>query len=90
MGKETLRALGRKALRTGGKILKEIAENPPTETNDIISKHLTDSTRNIIKKLRGVDRKRKRASSAPRNAKRKKTKTKSALLGSTIRCDIAS
>ena len=41
MGKETLKALGREALRTGGKILIDIAENPQTETKDI-SKHVTD------------------------------------------------
>jgi len=51
MGKETLRALGREALRTGGKILTDIAENPQTETKDI-SKHVTDSIQNIIKTLR--------------------------------------
>jgi len=90
MGKEKLKALGREALRTGGKILKDITENPQAETQDIISKHVTGSTQNIIKKLRGGGRKRKRALSALRNAKRKKTKTKRALLGSTIRCDIFS
>ena len=37
MGKETLKALGREALRTGGKILTDIAENPQAETQDIIS-----------------------------------------------------
>jgi len=41
MGKETLKVLGREALRTGGKILTDIAENPQTETKDI-SKHVTD------------------------------------------------
>jgi len=71
MVKETLKALGHEALRTGGKIQTDIAENPQAETKDI-SKHVTGSTQNIIKKLRGGGRKRKRASSAPRNAKRKK------------------
>jgi hypothetical protein len=32
MGKETLSALGREALRTGGKIPTDIAENPLAET----------------------------------------------------------
>jgi len=44
MGKETLKALGREALRTGGKILTDIAENPQAETQDIISKHVTNYT----------------------------------------------
>jgi len=49
MGKETLRALGREALSTGGKILEDIAENHQAGTHDIVSKHVTDSTQNIIK-----------------------------------------
>jgi hypothetical protein len=82
MGKETLKALGREALRTGGKILTDIAEKTPqTETRDIISKHVTDSTQNIIKKLRGGGRKRKRAS---------KLKIKSRRRSNTIRRDIFS
>jgi len=51
-GEEMLKALVREALRTGCKILTDIAENPQTETKDI-SKHVTDSIQNIIKKLRG-------------------------------------
>ena len=43
MGKKTFKALGREALRTGGKIPTDIAENPQTETKDI-SKHMTDYT----------------------------------------------
>jgi len=73
MGKETLKALGREALRTGGMFLPDIAENPQTETTDIISRHVSDSTQKIINKLRGSGaRKRKRAMSATRNAKRNK------------------
>jgi len=74
IGKETLKALGREALRTGTNIIRDIAENPPTQTTDIISKHVSDSTQNIINKLRGSGtRKRKRAASiTARNAKRKK------------------
>jgi len=44
MGKEALKALGREALRTGTNIIKDIAENPPTQTTDIISRHVADST----------------------------------------------
>jgi len=74
--------LGRKALRTGGKIMTEIADNP-SQTGHILSQHATETTQNIIKKLRGGDHKRKRAASRkpPRNhhkAKRAKlTKRKS-------------
>jgi len=79
MCKETLKALGREALRTGGMILTDIAENPQAETQDIFSKHVSDSTQKIINWLRGGGaRKRKTASSATRNAKRK-IKTKRAL-----------
>jgi len=88
-GKETLKVLEREASRTAGKILTDIAENPQAETQDI-SKHVTDSTQNIIKTLRGGGRKRKRASSSPRNPKRKRAKTKRALLGSAISRDIFS
>jgi len=73
MGKKTLKALGREALRTGGMILTDIAENPQTETKDIISRHVSDSTQKIINKLRGSGaRKGKTALSATRNAKRKR------------------
>jgi transposase-like protein len=72
MGKEKLKALGREALRTGGKFLTDIAETPQAAIRDINSKHVSDSTQNIVKKLRVGGRKRKRASSAPRNVKRKR------------------
>ena len=62
--------LGREALRTGGKIMTDIADNP-SQTGDILAKHVSKSTQNIIKKLRGGGaRKRKRASSGkPRKHK---------------------
>jgi hypothetical protein len=83
VGKKAFKALRRKALRTGSSIITDIAENPPTQTTDIISKHVSASTQNVINKLRGSGaRKRKRVlSAAARNAKRKKT-TKRALTGS--------
>jgi hypothetical protein len=40
IGKETLKALGREALRTGTNIIRDIAENHPAQTTDIISKHV--------------------------------------------------
>ena len=57
-GKETLKALGREALRTGGKILTDIAENPQSETQDIISKQVTDSKQNIKSYVEAVASKR--------------------------------
>jgi hypothetical protein len=91
MGTETLRTLGREALRTGGKILTDIAENPQAGTRDIISQHVSDSTQNIIKKLRGGGRKRKRASSSTSRTVKRKRKNKRTLQSSkTIKRDIFS
>jgi len=64
-------SLGSEALRTGGNIVTEIATNPG-QTGDILSKHATETTQNIIKKLRGGGRKKKRASSHNHKAKRVK------------------
>jgi hypothetical protein len=36
MGKEALKALGREALGNGTNIIRDIAENPPAQTTDII------------------------------------------------------
>jgi hypothetical protein len=47
VGKEAYKALGREALRTGGNIITDIAENPPTQTTDIISKHVAASIHKI-------------------------------------------
>jgi hypothetical protein len=91
-GKEALKALRREALRTGGNIIRDIAENSPTQTTDIISKHVAASTQNIIDNLKGSGaRKRKRAvSTTARKAKRKR-KTKRTPPGSkTIKRDIFS
>jgi len=63
------KSLAREALRTGGNFMTEIAANPG-QTGDILSKHATETTQNIIKKLRGGGRKRKRASSHNHKAKR--------------------
>jgi hypothetical protein len=41
--------LGRETLRTGGKILTDIAENPQTKTRDFVSKHVSESAQNSIK-----------------------------------------
>jgi len=65
------KSVGREVLRTGGNIMTEIAANPG-QTGDILSKHATETTQNIIKKLRGGGRKRKRASSHSHKGKRLK------------------
>ena len=66
------KSIGREALRTGGKILSDIAENPQAQTRDIISRHVSDLPQNIIKKLSGGGRKRKRAASSAPKSKRKR------------------
>jgi hypothetical protein len=54
--------VGRETLRTGGKILTDIAENraPELRPKDIVSKHVTESVQNLIGNLRGGGRKRAR------------------------------
>jgi len=52
--------LGREALRTGGKILSEIADNPQTAYQDIISKNVRDTFQNLSSRMMGRGRKRKR------------------------------
>jgi hypothetical protein len=60
VGKEAIKALGRKVLRTGTNIIRDIAANPPEQTTDIISRHVAASTQNMIVRLRGSGlRKRK-------------------------------
>jgi hypothetical protein len=63
LGNATVKALGREALRTGSRILSDIADKAPdVRTSDIISKHVTASTQNLISKLHGGGcGKRKRA-----------------------------
>jgi len=67
------KVVGRETLRTGGKVLQDIAENrsPDVSTRDIVSKHLGEATKNLIGKLRGKGRKRKRQSSRSPSKKRR-------------------
>jgi len=74
-----IKALGRETLRKGGDILTDIARSPTDQNHkDIVSKHVTESTQNIIAKLMGRGRKLKRngktvkprASKKPRLTKR--------------------
>jgi hypothetical protein len=78
-GKEPLKALGREALRTGGNIIIDIAENPTTQTKDIILKHVTASTQNIMDSLRGSGSLKRKSAMATntRKVKRKRRKTSS-------------
>jgi len=73
------KVVGRETLRTGGKILQDIADNssPDVKAHDIVSKHIGETTRNLIGKLRGKGRKRKRhtSSSPSKTKKRRKNRT---------------
>jgi|SRR5215510_7526309 len=78
LGRVTLKALGKEAMRTGGRILSDIADNtsPDIRTRDIVSKHVGQATQNLIGKLTGGGRKRKRTTSAtPRKRSRQATCT---------------
>jgi len=54
--------VGRETLLTGGKILTVIAARKSTDdgtcAGDIVSKHVTESAKNLISKLQGRGRKR--------------------------------
>jgi len=67
--------LGREALRRGGRILSDIADNPQMGYKDIITKHVQDSFQNLRSKMMGRSSKRKRrvTSRTKRIAKRRKT-----------------
>jgi len=70
------KSLGREALRTGGMIMTDIADNPAqTGVRDIVSKHVSESTQNIIKKLSGGGGARNRKSVSSRKPRKQKTKT---------------
>ena len=65
--------VGRETLRTGGKILIDIAENKSPEISPkcIVSKHINNSVQNLIGNVRGMGRKSVRISvtSVKKNAK---------------------
>ena len=58
------KALGREALRRGGKILTDIADNPQTGIKEIISKHVQSTVQNLGTKMTGRGRIRKRRSTS--------------------------
>jgi hypothetical protein len=84
------KSLGREALRTGGKIMTDIADNPQTNVHDVDSKHLSEMKQNILQKLRGGGgvRKRKRARAA--KTKRKRNSYSKREASKTIKRDIFS
>jgi hypothetical protein len=71
------KALGREALRTGGRILTDIAENPQTGVKEIISKHVQDTFQTLGAKMTGRGRKRKRRSTVRTRKSKKPTRTTS-------------
>src|SRR5215510_9576806 len=54
-----LRTIGKEALRTGGRVLAEMAESPDASTRDIVKKNLGVAAQNLITKMRGGGGKRK-------------------------------
>ena len=58
------KALGREALRTGGKILTDVADNPQKGIKEIISKHVQSTVQNLGSKMTDGGRKRKRRSTS--------------------------
>jgi len=52
--------VARETLYTGGKVLTDIAEYDDMSSGDIVSKHVTECDQNLIKKFRGLGRKRSR------------------------------
>ena len=58
------KALGREALRTGGKILTHKADNPQTGIKEIISKHVQSTVQNLGTRMTGRGRKRKQRSTS--------------------------
>jgi hypothetical protein len=60
-------------MRTGGRILVDIADKAPGSgsTKDIISKHVSESTQNLVRKLRGGGKRRAALPSSRRAKKRK-------------------
>jgi hypothetical protein len=44
------KSLGREALRTGAKIMTDIADDPHTSVRDFVSKHLSETEQNLLRK----------------------------------------
>jgi hypothetical protein len=63
--------VGKESLRTGSKILSDIADTD-RKPRDIIASHVGDSAQNLIRKLRGRGRKRSATVRGPRKTKKPK------------------
>ena len=75
VGRETMRNIGKEAMRTGSRMLSDIADNTSSDitARDIMTRHLSALPQNILSNLRGSGKKRKRSVSAsPRKRKRAK------------------
>ena len=66
--------MGHETLRTGGKILTDIAENklPEVSHKVIVSSHVTEFVQNLIGNLRGGGRKRTKCVAKVTSVKKKK------------------
>jgi len=86
--------LGREALRTGGNILTDIADNPQTRIKEIISTHVQSTVQKLGTKMTGPGRKRKRRSTSRVARKSKKPKrttkctTKKKITSSVYDCPV--
>jgi hypothetical protein len=67
IGRETLKALVRESLRTGSRILTDMADRTPgVSARDIVTKHIGETTQNLIGKLRGRGSRKRKRSSGPK------------------------
>jgi len=71
------KSVGREALRTGAKVMTDIAANPG-QIEDILSEHVMETTQNIIKKLRGAGSRKRKRPSSPKPPPQRKHKVKRA------------
>src|SRR5215510_5337785 len=72
LGRKAFRAIGNEALKTGSRMLTDMADSPDISTRDIITKQLGVAGKKLINKMRGGGRKRKRAASVA-STKRRRT-----------------
>ena len=75
-----VKAVGRETLRTGCRILSDLADNMAEDVKPrhSIAKHVSDSAQNLIQKLRGTGRKRAAALKSRGLPAKKKAKNKAA------------
>lgn len=92
IGRETLKVLGRESLRTGGRILTDMADRTPdVSARDIVTKRVGETTQNLIGKLRGKgSRKRKRSVPPKKKKKKKKNGVKKRKISYSTKRDIFS